>query len=92
MTQRQLLNRLTKLQALESQRAQLDHEIESIKGQIKDSMQDSEEQRAGRFVIRWTTVLSNRLDTKALKSCHPALVEQFTKPTTSRRFSIADAQ
>jgi putative phage-type endonuclease len=38
-------------------------------------------------VARWTNVTTQRLDTTALKKAHPQLVAEFTKATTSRRFT-----
>lgn len=35
---------------------------------------------------RWRAVESHRLDTKALRAAHPAIAEEFTKLSTSRRF------
>ena len=66
-------------------------EIESLKDEIKAEMlkTDTEELEAGQYIIRWTSVLTNRFDTTAFKKEHADLYKTFTKQTASRRFSIA---
>ena len=49
---------------------------------------DTEELEAGAYIIRWTSVLSNRFDTTSFKKLHNELYKEFTKQVTSRRFSI----
>lgn len=65
--------------------------VDSIKDDLKKEMTNrhTEEMEVGRFIMRYTTVFSNRFDTGAFKSIHADLYEQFTKPTTSKRFSIS---
>ena len=71
--------------------AEAQAEAESIKDSIKAEMsaRQVEELEADTFIVRWTSVLSNRFDTTAFKKEHNDLYKQFTKQTTSRRFSIA---
>ena len=44
-------------------------EAESIRDEIKAEMlnRDTEEQNAGQYIVRWTSVLSNRFDSTAFK-------------------------
>ena len=44
---------------------------------------------AGQYIARFTTVVSNRLDTTALKRENAAIYQRYLKQSTSRRFSIA---
>ena len=71
--------------------AEAQAEAEAIKDSIKAEMsaRQVEELEADTFIVRWTSVLSNRFDTTAFKREHNDLYQQFTKQTTSRRFSIA---
>ena len=71
--------------------AEAQAEAESIKDSIKAEMsaRQVEELEADTFIVRWTSVLSNRFDTTAFKKEHNDLYKQFTKQVTSRRFSIA---
>lgn len=52
-------------------------------------MSTTEELQAGIFKARYKAVSSNRFDTKAFKSAHSDLYEQFTKQTKGYRFSVA---
>ena len=84
----------TKLQALqewEAIAAEAAAEIESLKDEIKKEMEARgvEELEAGQYIARFTTVLSNRFDTTTFKREHGAMYQQYTKQTTSRRFSIS---
>lgn len=45
---------------------------------------------AGEPAVRWTVVESSRLNTKKLRAEHPELVDRFTAPTSSRRFTLVD--
>ena len=91
MSERMLLNRVKKLKALEAQQKELEDQIEALKDEIKADMQERgvEQQAAGDFLIRWTTVTANRFDSKAFQKEHETLYSQYLKQTVSRRFSIA---
>ena len=90
MTERMLQNRVKKLKALEAQQKELESQIEALKGEIKADMEEKglEQQKAGDFLIRWTTVLSSRFDSKAFQREHESLYDQYLKQTASRRYSI----
>lgn len=66
-------------------------EIESLKDEIKAEMlqKNTEELEAGQYIVRWTSVLTNRFDTTAFKKEHGELYKTFTKQVSSKRFSIA---
>ena len=91
MTVRQVENRVKKLKALEVQQKELERQIEELKADIKTDMERKglEEQRAGEYIVRFTTVMSNRFDSKAFKAEHSRLYDQYMKQLTSKRFSIA---
>ena len=90
MSERMLLNRIKKYKDLEAQRTAIEKEMEALKADLLADMQEKglEEQKAGNWVIRWTKVLTNRLDSKALMAELPELAARFTRQTESRRFSI----
>ena len=52
-----------------------------LKAEIKRDLEskDIEELQTGNFIVRWKTIISNSLDSKALKTAFPELCEQFTK-------------
>ena len=66
-------------------------EAEALRDQIKAEMlsRDTEELEAGRFIVRWTSVLSSRFDTTAFKKEHAEMYRQYTRQTASRRFTVA---
>lgn len=85
---------ISKIEALKEWEAILEEakaEVESLKDTIKKEMDSRgvEELEAGQFIARFTTVISSRLDTTALKRENAALYQRYLKQSTSRRFSIA---
>ena len=66
-------------------------QVEALKDEIKAEMlsRNTEELTAGRYICRWTSVLSNRFDTTTFKKEHAEMYKQYTKQTASRRFSVA---
>lgn len=91
MTNRQLDNRIKKLQALEAQQEALEAQAEAIRAELKAELQSNgeDEHQTGTFIIRWKEIVSSRLDSKALKAAFPDIAGQFTRKTTTRRFTIA---
>ena len=79
------------LRALEELIEEAKAEAESLRDEIKQEMlnRDTEELEAGAYIIRWTSVLSNRFDTTGFKKAYNDLYKAFTKQTASKRFSIS---
>jgi len=50
-----------------------------------------EEQAAGDYIVRFTTMVSNRFDSKAFKGTYGELYSRYLKEMTSKRFSIVTA-
>ena len=91
MTGRQIENRVKKLKAIEKQRKDLEAQEKALKEEIKRDMESKglEELKTKNFIIRWKEIISNTLDSKALKATFPDICEQFTKQSASKRFTIA---
>lgn len=91
MTERQIENRVKKLKALEKQRKDLEAQEKALKEEIKRDMESKglEELKTKNSIIRWKEIISNTLDSKALKATFPDICEQFTKQSASKRFTIA---
>ena len=51
--------------------------------------QETEELTAGTYIVRYTSVISNRFDSTTFKRLYADLYKDFTKPTSSRRFSVS---
>ena len=66
-------------------------EADLLRDAIKAEMlkRDTEELTAGRYIVRWTSVLSQRFDSTAFKRAMPDVYKTFTKQVNSRRFSIS---
>ena len=66
-------------------------EAETLRDEIKAEMlnRDTEELNAGQYIVRYTTVLSNRFDSTAFKKVMPEVYKAYTKQTASRRFTIS---
>ena len=91
MSKNELVSKIEKLQEWEQLIEEAKAEAESLRDEIKQEMlrQDTEELEVGTYIIRWTSVLSNRFDTTGFKKVYGDLYKAFTKQTNSRRFSIS---
>lgn len=91
MGEKAIENRIRKLQEIEAQQKELEIQAEAIRTEIKADMEMKGlvELKTKNFIIRWKEIISNRLDSKALKAAFPDIYGQFVKQTESRRFTIA---
>ncbi len=91
MSINELETRINKMQEWEELAKEAAAEAEAIRDSIKAEMMErnTEELEAGAFIIRWTSVLSNRFDTTAFKKEHGELYKAFTKQSASRRFTVS---
>lgn len=91
MSTNDLVMKVEKLKELEELLEEVKTEAESVRDEIKQEMltHDTEELEAGQYIIRWTSVLTNRFDTTAFKKVLPDVYKAYTKQITSRRFTIA---
>lgn len=90
MTNRQIENRIRKIQTLEEQVKILQGQIDGLKDEIKADMA-GDEVNTGSFIIRWKEVISTRLDSTALKRALPDVWQTYSKASSSRRFTITAA-
>jgi len=91
MTKAELIKKIEELNEWEKLMEEAKAEAEAIKDSIKAEMmeRETEELVADTYIIRWTSVLSNRFDTTGFKKVYGELYKAFTKQSTSRRFSIS---
>ena len=93
MSQNELITKIEQLKEWEAilEEAQAQAEAEALRDSIKAQMleEETEELAVGAYIIRWTSVLSNRFDSTAFKKEHAELYKSFTKQVASKRFSIA---
>ena len=89
MTERQIANRIKKLQELEKQLDDLNKQADALKKEIQAVMQEQEHLTACEYVVNWVNVITNRLDTTRIKNELPDIYKNYSKETRSRRFSIS---
>lgn len=91
MSINELESHIIKLREWEELAAQANAEANAIKDSLKAEMQkrNVEELTVGKFIIRWTSVVSNRFDSSAFKKVHGELYKAFCKAICSRRFTIS---
>ncbi len=79
---------LRELQAMvEEATAQIEAIMDSIKMKMVD--EGTEVLQGDGWKATWQTVTSSRLDSKALKAAFPELVAQYSKTSSTTRFTLA---
>ena len=92
MSQNELVAKIEELNELENLMEQLKAQADGLRDDIKSEMttRGTEELKLGKYIVRWTSVLSTRFDTKRFKEVFgEELYKAYTKEVSSRRFSIA---
>lgn len=90
MANNELLRKIEELNEWEAIIEDAKKKAEELRDSIKEemSLRDEEELMVGDYIIRWTTILSNRFDTTAFKKTYAEIYKQYTKQVSSRRFTI----
>lgn len=91
MNTNELSAKIRELKSLQQLIEEAEAEMEAIRDELKTHMteQNAEEITVDVYKVRYTTVQSSRFDTAAFKKTHADLYQQYSKPTTSKRFTIA---
>ena len=91
MSKNELVSKIEALNEWEALMEEARAEAEAIRDSIKAEMleRDTEELEAGAYIVRWTSVLTNRFDTTGFKKAYGDLYRAFTKQSASRRFTIS---
>ena len=91
MSKNEMVAKIEALNEWEAIIADAQAEAETLRDEIKAEMldRDTEELVAGAYIVRWTSVLSNRFDTTGFKKVYGDLYKAFTKQVSSKRFSIS---
>ena len=89
MSKIELLAKIELLNKYEAMMEEMKSQADAIRNEIKAEMDahDLEEMIAGQYIIRYTSVLSNRFDSTAFKRVMPEIYKAYTKQVFSRRFS-----
>ena len=91
MSKIELLAKIELLNKYEAMMEEIKTEADSIRNSIKAEMEarEVEELIAGQYIIRYSSVLSNRFDSTAFKKVMPEIYKAYTKQISSRRFTIS---
>lgn len=87
----EMVSKVEQLKELEALIREAEAEVEALKNEIKAEMtkRDTEEMNVGRYVVRWTNVISDRFDSTTFKKAMPQIYGMYVKRSESRRFSIS---
>ena len=87
----EIASKIDALKDLETLIEEAKAEAEALRDEIKAEMlsRNTEEMEVGQYIVRWTSVLTQRFDTTAFKKVMPEVYKEYTKQVSSRRFSIA---
>ena len=90
MSTNQITSKIESLLEWEKIMVEAKEESDALRDEIKQEMllRNTEELSAGQYIVRWTSVLSQRFDATAFKKTMPEVYKSFIKQVTSRRFSI----
>lgn len=91
MSTNQIASKIEALLEWEKIMEEAKEQAETLRDELKQEMmaRNTEELTAGQYIVRWTSVLSQRFDSTAFKKTMPDVYRSFIKQVTSRRFSIA---
>ena len=91
MSRNELVAKIEALNEWEAVIEEAKAEAEAIRDSIKAEMmeRDTEELTAGQYIVRWTSIISNRFDTTSFKKVMPDIYKAYTKAVSSRRFTIS---
>jgi len=91
MSTSDLETKITTMQEWEALAEEARAEAEVLRDEIKVELtqRNAEEVTTGKYIVRWTSVLSQRFDSTAFKRAMPDVYKAFTKQVSSRRFSIS---
>ena len=91
MSNVEIASKVETLRELEELIEEAKAEAEAIKDELKAHMiaMNAEELNAGRYILRYVSVLSNRFDSTAFKKVMPDVYKAYTRQTESRRFTIS---
>lgn len=91
MTNNEIITKIEALNEWESIIEEAKAEVEALKDSLKAELnnREVEELEAGQYIIRYTSVLTQRFDTTSFKKERPEMYKDFLKQSASRRFSVA---
>lgn len=91
MSTNEMESKIRELRELRRMADEIATEIETLQDAIKSEMtaRNTDTLTGTDWKVTWKAVTSKRFDSAAFKKTHGELYEQYTKETTSRRFTLA---
>lgn len=91
MSQNEMMNLIETMNNYDELAAKVKAKADAIRATIKEQMerQAVEELICGPYIVRYSTVLSNRFDATTFKRLYADLYKDFTKQISSRRFTVS---
>ncbi len=91
MSKNELLTMIEQMNNYDELAEKAKAKADTIHSAIKAEMDEAEleELAVGAYIIRYTSVVSNRFDTATFKRLYGELYNDFTKQVSSRRFTIS---
>lgn len=91
MSTNQIMKKIESLLEWEKIMEEAQAEADILRDEIKQEMmiRTTEELTVGQYIVRWTSVLSQRFDATAFKKVMPDIYKAYLKQVSSRRFTIA---
>ena len=90
MATNELLNKIEALNEWEQLMEEARQEAEALRDSIKQEMlnRNTDEMEVGQYIVRWTSVLTQRFDSTSFKKALPDVYKSFIRQGTSKRFTI----
>lgn len=91
MSQNEMMSLIETMNNYDELAAKVKAKADAIRATIKEQMerQAVEELICGPYIVRYSTVLSNRFDATTFKRLYADLYKDFTKQVSSRRFTVS---
>lgn len=90
LSERQIDNRIKKIEELKAQIESLEVELESLKDELKADLSNKEldELATSNYVVSYKLIESKRFDSKTFKEDHPDMYDIYSTTSSCRRFRI----
>ena len=91
MSSAEMEGKIKELRELRRMADEIAAEIETLQDSIKSEMsaRNTDTLTGAGWKVTWKTITSKRFDSAAFKKTHSELYDQYTKESTSRRFTLA---
>ena len=91
MTKNEMLTMIETMNNYDELAAKAKEKADTIRNALKEEMVrlETEELTVGTYILRYTNIVSNRFDSTTFKRHYADLYKDFTKPVSSRRFTVS---